>query len=141
MEDKNLEELSENEIVDALITPIQPPANSLEESGDELRAMGFRDISEADDKQVMEEAMKNIQITKLLSDASRGTKDKKSIKDYLEQHIKFLESVSPGKSLTDIIEKITVEHAKAILKTTAKQSDVPDAVIKKHLKTLKKKYT
>ena len=134
-----LEDLSKEEIVEALNEAPARPANNLEESADELKAMGIRDISDADDRAAMEEAMKNVQITKVLQ--GRGGNDKKSIKDYLEQHVKFLESVSPGKTLSFIVTNLTVEHAQAVLKTTAKIENIPEDVIKKHLKTLKKKYT
>jgi len=134
-----LEDLSKEEIVEALNEAPARPANNLEESADELKAMGIRDISDADDRAAMEEAMKNVQITKVLQ--GRGTSDKKSIKDYLEHHAKFLHSVSPGKTLSFIVTNLTVEHAQAVLKTTAKIENIPEDVIKKHLKTLKKKYT
>ena len=134
------EDLTSADIVEAMMEPAQQPANSLEESATELKAMGIRDISDADEKGAMEEAMKNIQITKVLEDSRNARAPKKSIKEHLEHHAKFLLSVSPGKTLGFIVEHMTVEHAKAVLKTTAK-TEVDDAVIKKHLKTLRKKYT
>jgi len=140
VDDKELSDLSKEEIIEAINTPLQKPVNNLEESAEELRAMGIPDISTADNKIVIDEALKNIQITKILEDTSRGQHDKKSIKDYLEQHAKFLLSVSPGKTMSFILEHMTIEHAQAALKTTAKIDNVPEAVLKKHLKTLKKKY-
>lgn len=139
-EEIDLSKLSKTEIVEAILEPKQQPANSLEESADELRAMGIPDISDADDKQAMAEAMKNIQITKVLDDARNANAPKKSVKDVLENHAKFLLSVSPGKTINEIVQSITVDHAYAVLKTTEKR-EVDTAVLKKHLKTLKKKYS
>jgi len=141
IDDKPVEELTRDEIVEAINTPLQPPVNNIEESAEELKAMGIRDISDADEQDAMNEALKNVQLTKVLEDSARGQKDKKSIKDYLESHAKFLLSVSPGKTLGFIVQNITIEHARAVLKTTAKMDNIPEAVLKKHLKTLKKKYT
>lgn len=140
IEDKPLEELTKEEILEAVTTKKQDSINHLEESTEELRAMGIRDISEVDVTNVMKEAMKNVQIQKTLSDITRKSKDKRSPKDYLEHHIKFLARISPGKDEKTIAEGLTVEHAQAVLKTTAKMDDLPVEVIKKHLKTLKKKY-
>ena len=141
IDDKPVEELTRDEIVEAINTPLQPPVNNIEESAEELKAMGIRDISDADEQDAMNEALKNVQLTKVLEDSARGQKDKKSIKDYLEHHSKFLESISPGKDLKFIVGNMTIEHARAVLKTTAKMDNIPEAVLKKHLKTLKKKYT
>ncbi|RLC46965.1 MAG: hypothetical protein DRH57_05000 [Candidatus Cloacimonadota bacterium] len=135
------EDLTTEDIVAAMMEPIQQPANSLEESAAELKAMGFRDISQADDKGAMAEAMKSVQITKVLEDSHNANQPKMTIKEHLEHHAKFLLSVSPGKDLAFIVGNMTVEHAQAILITTAKMNNVPDAVIKKHLKTLRKKYS
>jgi hypothetical protein len=138
-DDKPIEDLTAEEIGEALTTTLQEPANSLEESAEELKAMGVRDINDIDVSAAMAEAMKNVQIQKTLADITRGSEDKKSPKDYLEHHIKFLARISEGKDEKGIAESLTLEHAKAVLKTTAKM-ELPDEVIKKHLKTLKKKY-
>jgi hypothetical protein len=135
-----LEGLTSLEIAEALHEPLQPAVNSIEESAKELKAMGFRDISEYDQDEAMKEAMKNIQIQRTLSDIQRGTSDKRSAREYLEQHLDFLCRISPGKTKSDIISKMTVDHAAAVLKTTAKM-EIPELVLKKHLKTLKKKYS
>lgn len=135
------EDLTSADIVEAMTEPAQQPANSLEESSAELKAMGIRDIADANDQGAMEEAMKNVQITKVLEDSRNARAPKKSIKEHLEHHAKFLVSVSPGKTLGFVVGNMTVEHAQAVLKTTAKMDNVPEAVIKKHLKTLRKKYT
>lgn len=140
IDDKPIEDLTKEEIIEAISTTPQEPANSLEESAEELKALGIRDINDVDVSKAMGEAMKNVQIQKTLSDITRGSKDKKSPKDYLEHHIKFLAHISPGKDEKAIAESLTVEHAQAVLKTTAKMDDLPVEVIKKHLKTLKKKY-
>jgi len=141
LEELKREDLSTEDIVSAMMEPVQQPANSLEESAAELKAMGFRDISQADDKGAMAEAMKNVQITKVLEDAHNANQPKMTIKEHLEHHIKFLLSVSPGRTIGFIAENMTVAHAQAVLVTTAKMNDVPEAVIKKHLKTLRKKYS
>lgn len=135
-------DLNKGEIVSALIEETELiPANSVEESAEELKSLGIRDISEANMQSIMDEAMKNVQIQRTLEDISRGSSDKRSIKTYIEHHISFLERVSSGKTKKDIIEKLTVEHVQAILKTTAKKDNVPEAIIKKHLKTLRKKFS
>ena len=139
-DDKPVEDLTAEEIGEALITTPQPQIDHLEESAEELRAMGIRDIKDAPQAEAIAEAMKNIQIQKTLSDITRGTEDKRSPKEYLEHHIKFLTSISPGKTESQVAAGMTLEHAQAVLKTTAKMDNVPEAVIKKHLKTLKKKY-
>lgn len=125
--------------VDALAEQIIP-ANTLEESAEELKAMGFRDISDADEAAIMNEAMKNVQVQRTLSDLTRGTTDKKSARDYLEHHLDFLCRISPGKTKADIVKSLSYEHAAAILKTTAKM-EIPEALLKKHLKNIKKKYS
>jgi len=137
---EEFQSMSHEDIVDALLTTPQPAANSLQESAEELKAMGFRDISEFDEKGFMAEAMKNIQIQKMLKDVGRGTSDRRSPREYLEQHIEFLTRISPGKTKKDIVSKLTLEHAREILKITAKM-ELPDAVIKKHLRTFNKKYS
>jgi len=137
-DDKKIEDLNKEEIMEAITTPLQKPVNNLDESADELRAMGFPDISEADDKHAMDEALKNIQITKVLDDLNQPKVDI-SIRDFLEKHLRFLESVSPNKSMSDLINTMTIEHAQAALKVTLKTT-AAEAVIKKHLKTLRKKY-
>jgi hypothetical protein len=142
IEDKPLEELTPDEIVEAMVEPLQPAVNTLEENSEELKAMGIRDINELtniDEANAMKEAMKNIQIQKTLQDYHRGSTDKKSPRVYLEHHIDFLTKVSTGKTKADIVNGMTVEHAIAALKTTAKM-ELPEAVVKKHLKILKKKY-
>ena len=136
----SLEDLTAVEIAEAAVEPLQPSVNSLEESAEELKAMGFRDISDADKEQIMNEAMKNVQIQRSLSDLQRGSTDRRSARDYLENHLEFLCKLSPGKSKSDIAQKMTIEHAAAILKTTAKM-EIPDPLLKKHLKMLKKKYS
>lgn len=138
-DDKQIDELSASELNEALLTPLQEPVNSLDESIEELKAMGIRDINDVNVSAAIGEAMKNIQIQKTLSDITRGSRDKRSPKDYLENHIKFLEKVTEGKDFKHILNSMTIEHAKYVLKITAKM-DLPDEVIKKHLKTLKKKY-
>ena len=138
-DDKPIEDLTAEEIGEALVTPPQEPVNTLEESVEELKAMGIRDINEINVQEAIGEAMKNIQIQKTLSDITRGSKDKKSPKEYLEHHIKFLARISEGKDEKTIANSLTLEHAKAVLKTTAKM-ELDDSVIKKHLKTIKKKY-
>ena len=126
--------------MEALITNPQPPANSLKESREELLAMGFPDISKYDEKEHMDKAMQNVQIQKTLQDLQRMSQDKRSPREYLEHHMEFLIRISPGRTKKDIIKSMTVAHATAALKTTAKIT-LPEAVIKKHLKTLKKKYS
>lgn len=135
-----LENLTTAEIIEALNEPLQESANSLDMSIDELKALGVRDISNVDIKATMDEALKNIQVQRTLQDLTRESKDKKSIRDYLEHHIKFLQSISPGKTLAFIVNNMTVEHASAVLTTTAKMTNVDDKIIRKHLKILKKKY-
>lgn len=132
-------DMSHEDIVDALLTTPQPSAISME-SGEELKAMGFRDISEFDEKAAMQEAMKNVQIQRMLKDLTRGTADKRSPREYLEAHLNFLTHISPGKTKKDIISKMTWDHARDMLKITAKM-ELPEAVIKKHLRILKKKYS
>lgn len=142
-DDKPVEDLTKEEIADAIMTDLKHPtipANTLEESAEELKAMGVRDINDVDMNGAMAEAMKNIQIQKTLSDITRGSQDKRSPKDYLEHHVKFLAQISEGKDEKAIAEGLTLEHAKAVLKTTAKMEGLDDDVIKKHLKTIKKKY-
>jgi len=141
IEEIKREDLTTSDIVEAMMETPQPPANALEELAEELKAMGIPVISKADDKQAMERAMKDVQITRVLEDARGARTPKKSIKEYLEHHIKFLLSVSPGKTIKFIVDNMTIEHAQAVLKTTAKMNDVPEAIIKKHLKTLRKKYS
>ncbi len=63
---EEFQDMSHEDIVEALLTTPQPPANSLKESSEELKAMGFRDISEFDEKGFMAEAMQNVQIQKML---------------------------------------------------------------------------
>ena len=135
----NVENITKTDIIEALSQQPTQPILKLDETIEDLKKMGIRDINEIDNKQIMDEILKNTQITKTLEDISRNSKDSKSIREYLEDHIKFLQSISPNKSFGDIIRKIDIEHAKAILKTTDKQ-DVADNIIKKHLKTLRKKY-
>lgn len=137
-EEIKLEDLSKEEMVEAMTEPAQQPANSLEESSAELKAMGFPDISEINDKDVMNEALKNIQITKVLEDF-KNPKNNISIRDFLDKHLRFLESISSGKSIKDLVETMTLEHAKAVIKTSLK-IEGDDDLIKKHLKTLRKKY-
>ena len=107
---------------------------------EDLKAMGIRDINDVNIAEAMGEAMKNIQIQRTLHDIERHSTDKRSPRDYLEHHVDFLVRVSPGKTKADIINKMTVEHAMDALKITAKM-DIPEAVVKKHLKVLKKKYS
>jgi hypothetical protein len=135
-----IESLTSVEIADALIEQPQPSANNLEESSEELKAMGFREITDVDQAKIMNEALKNVQIQRTLNDLQRGSHDKKSARDYLEHHIDFLCRISPGKTKVDIAKSLTYEHAVAILKTTAKM-EIPEALLKKHLKTIKKKYS
>ena len=135
-----LDGLTKADIAEALLEPPQPAANSIDESAAELRAMGFRDISEYDQSEIMAEAMKNIQIQRSLDDYQRGSHDKRSARDYLESHLDFLCRISPGKTKAMIAEKMTLEHAAAILKTTAKM-EIPMPLLKKHLKAVKKKYS
>lgn len=140
IDDKPIEDLTQAEIIEAMAEPIQQQVNTVDDSIAALKALGVRDISDLDMKSTMNEAMKNIQLQQTLQDFHRQSKDKKSIRDYLEQHIKFLHGISPGKTMAFIVDNMTVEHAQAVLKTTAKMSDVDEAIIKKHLKILKKKY-
>lgn len=141
IEDKPLEELTKEEVREALLTPVQPAVNSLDESAEELKAMGFRDISDADgvEKEIMDEAFKNVQIQRTLDDIKRGSVDKRGAKDYLEHHIEFLTKISTGKTKADIVKNMTVEHAQAALKISAKM-EIDEPLLKKHLKNLKKKY-
>ena len=140
--DKPIEDLTETEILEALVETPQPPVNTLEETAEELKAMGIRDISEADDlqREALKEAIKNIQFQRSLQDYERGSVDKKTPKDYLLQHVEFLVRISPGKTKEEIIQNMNVEHAQAALKITAKM-DLPEPLVKKHLKWLKKKYS
>ncbi len=138
--DKPIEDLTQHEIMDAINTSVEP-LYSLDETIADLKAMGIRDISSANDKAIMSEALKNVQIQRTLSDLSRGSKDTRSPRDYIEHHAKFLASVSTNKSIKQILDTLTVEHVNAALKITAKIDELPEAVIKKHLRTLKKKYS
>ncbi len=137
--DTNIDSLSKEEIIEALETLPAESANTLDETIEDLKAMGIRDINDVNIAEAMGEAMKNIQIQRTLHDIERHSIDKRSPRDYLEHHIDFLVRVSPGKTKADIINKMTVEHAMDALKITAKM-DIPEAVVKKHLKVLKKKY-
>jgi len=141
-EDKPIGDLTKEEIIEALTSNPQPAVNEITESVDELKAMGIRDISEAGDieKKIMNEALKNIQIQKTLNDIGRGSTDRRPLIEYLENHINFLVKISDGRSKKEVIAGLTFEHAKSILKISAKVTDVPDALIKKHLKQLKRKY-
>lgn len=140
-------EISKSEIIEALLegelenTSHTPTANSLTENGIELRELGFRDISEADEIQaeIIKNAMTNIQIQRTLEDLKRGTKDSRSTYDYLDQHVDFLVSISPGKTKKEIVERMTLDHAASVMKITAK-ADIPEKLLKKHLSHLKKKY-
>jgi len=134
------EDLTTEDIVTAMMEPVQKPALDTSDLA-MLKQAGLRDISELSTDNTMAEIAKSVQITQVLEDYSNSKTPKKSIKEHLEHHAKFLLSVSPGKDLAFIVGNMTVEHARAVLKTTAKMDDVPEAVIKKHLKTLKKKYT
>ena len=136
-----MSEMSKVEIIESINESLQQPAMGIDETVEELKAMGIRDISEAQMGDIMAEAMKNVQIQRTLADITRGSHDRKSAIDYLEHHIKFLVSLSPGKTERDIAKMIVgdLEHAKAILKTTAKM-EVADDVLKKHLKTIRKKF-
>ena len=138
--DTNIDSLSKEEIIEALETLPAESANTLDETIEDLKAMGIRDINDVNIAEAMGEAMKNIQIQRTLHDIERHSIDKRSPRDYLEHHIDFLVRVSPGKTKADIINKMTVEHAIDALKITAKM-DIPEAVVKKHLKVLKKKYS
>ncbi len=138
--DTNIDSLSKEEIIEALETLPAESANTLDETIEDLKAMGIRDINDVNIAEAMGEAMKNIQIQRTLHDIERHSIDKRSPRDYLEHHIDFLVRVSPGKTKADIINKMTVEHAMDALKITAKM-DIPEAVVKKHLKVLKKKYS
>lgn len=138
--DTNIDSLSKEEIIEALETMPAESANTLDETIEDLKAMGIRDINDVNIAEAMGEAMKNIQIQRTLHDIERHSIDKRSPRDYLEHHIDFLVRVSPGKTKADIINKMTVEHAMDALKITAKM-DIPEAVVKKHLKVLKKKYS
>lgn len=140
LHNKPIESPTKQEIIDALTcTPIIS-ANSLDESIDELKAMGIRDINTVDIPKAMNEALKNnVQIQKTLQDINRQSKDKKSIRDYLEHHINFLASIS-NKSHRDIINGMSIEHAIDALKITAKMDNIPEEIVKKHLKTLRKKF-
>lgn len=141
IEDKPIEDLTKEEITEALLTEEQPPVNSLKENAKELKAMGIRDISEVDEKEAMQQAMKNIQIQRTLNDMKRKSVDNRSPRDYLEQHIEFLVKISPKKKRKkDIAQNMTMEHAAAVLKLSAKM-DLPEKLLKKHLKNLKKKYS
>lgn len=142
IQDKPLEELTKEEIQEAMLLPDQPPVHTIKESIEELKAMGIRDINDIEDaeKNVIQEALKSIQFQKTLLDFSRNSTDKKSIKEYLENHVDFLVNISPGKTKYDIISHMTLDHAKTILKISAKMTDVPEKLIKKHLAELKKKY-
>ena len=137
--DTNIDSLSKEEIIEALETLPAESANTLDETIEDLKAMGIRDINDVNIAEAMGEAMKNIQIQRTLHDIERHSIDKRSPRDYLEHHIDFLVRVSPGKTKADIINKMTVEHAMDALKITAKM-DIPEAVVKKHLKNLRKKY-
>jgi hypothetical protein len=134
------EDLTTEDIVSAMMEPPQKPALDVNDI-EMLKQAGLRDISELDDGDTMTEIAKSVQITQVLEDYNSSKTPKKSIKEYLDQHLKFLLSVSPGKDLGFIVNNMTVEHAQAILKTSAKMNNVPEAVIKKHLKTLRKKYS
>ena len=138
--DTNIDSLSKEEIIEVLETLPAESANTLDETIEDLKAMGIRDINDVNIAAAMGEAMKNIQIQRTLHDIERHSIDKRSPRDYLEHHIDFLVRVSPGKTKADIINKMTVEHAMDALKITAKM-DIPEAVVKKHLKVLKKKYS
>ena len=118
-----------------------PTANNLTENGLELRELGFRDINDAniDEAAIMTEMMKTIQVQRTLEDYARHSKDKRSTYDYLDQHAEFLSKLSPGKTKADIVKKMTVEQAAAVMKITAK-ADIPEKLLKKHLTTLKHKY-
>lgn len=140
MEDKPIEDLTKEEITEALLTEHQPPVNNLKENAKELKAMGIRDINELDEQEAMNKALKNIQIQRTLHDIQRRSKDNRSPRDYLEQHIEFLVSISPKKKKKDIAKNMTLEHAAAVLKLTAKM-DLPEKLLKKHLKNLKKKFS
>lgn len=133
-------ELSTSEIVETLVTPANTHISKLQENGAELRAMGFRDISDADESKIMDEALNNVQIQRVLSDSMRRTTDNKSPRDYLEDYLTFLHGISPGKTKAEIALKITIEHAASILKTTAKM-ELPPPLLKKHLKNFKKHYS
>ena len=137
--DTNIDSLSKEEIIEALETLPAESANTLDETIEDLKAMGIRDINDVNIAEAMGEAMKNIQIQRTLHDIERHSTDKRSPRDYLEHHVDFLVRVSPGKTKADIINKMTLEHAMDALKITAKM-DIPEAVVKKHLKVLKKKY-
>ncbi len=140
LNDKPIEDLTKKEIFDALNSNPIITANSLDESIDELKAMGIRDINSVDMPHAISEAMKNnVQIQKTLQDITRHSTDKKSIRDYLEHHIDFLASIS-NKSKAYIVNSMSVEHAIDALKITAKMDNVPVEIIKKHLKTLRKKF-
>jgi len=136
-----LEEITVQDLLDADLEKKSPSANMLTENGLELRELGFRDISEADQLQaeIISEAMKSIQVQRTLEDLKRGSSYKRSTYDYLEQHADFLVNISPGKTKKEIISHMTIEHAASIMKITAK-ADVPEKLLKKHLSHLKKKY-
>lgn len=138
--DKPIDELTAAEVIEALNSNPITSANSLEESVEELKAMGIRDINSVDVPKAMSEALKNnVQVQKTLQDITRNSTDKRSIREYLEHHIEFLASIS-NKSKKDIVNLMTLDQAQAALKITAKMNDVPDEIIKKHLKTLRKKF-
>lgn len=139
-EELKREDLTTEDIVSAMMEPVQQPA--LDASDIEMmKKAGLRDISALNNNEMLSEIAKSVQITQVLEDAHNASHPKMTIKEHLEHHAKFLVSVSPGKDLAFIVVNMTVEHAKAVLKTTAKMDDVPEAVIKKHLKTLRKKYS
>lgn len=140
IEDKPIEDLSKDEITEALLEEEQPPVHTLKESAKDLKAMGIRDISELDENEAMNQAMQNIQIQRTLNDMKRKSTDNRSPRDYLEQHLEFLVKVSKKKRKKDIAKNMTLEHARAVLKLTAKM-DLPEKLLKKHLKNLKKKYS
>ena len=135
---EDLENITKEDIVETLTTMQQHSTISSDEI-EELKNAGLRDINAVDVSKVIGELTNQIQITEVLEDHLNQYKDKKSPRDILEKHIKFLKSVSIDKTEKEIVDQLDLEHAKAILKTTSK-IDLPDNVIKKHLRMLKKKY-
>jgi len=113
-----IENLNKQEIKEALMTVPQQPVHSLDETIEELKKMGIRNINEIDDKKLMNDIAKNIQLTQVLNDKNN---DKMiSLEDILNKHITFLMGVSENKTKEEIISKLDVEHIQTIIKTTSK---------------------
>jgi len=101
-------EITEKDVKEVLSSGYKIPKEEIEM----LKANGARDISELDMDAIRKELQNHIQITDVIRDGEL----KKDPVEVIKNHIKFLESISEGKSYDDILKTMTDDHLISILK-------------------------